>query len=202
METSLSTLSHMIVEKMASVLEGILVKLARYDETKLLSSLLSLTVSSHVLSRPLAPSRPLASSRPPDFTTRPSCRNPWTSAASHTWSSCEATSSRCANELPTSCTRCRCSRYAPSDLSSLSSLSALSALPALSTLTPPTPRPLSPHAALSVLTSPSFQAWYAKQIRVIYDWLHERADLALHSYQLTCISTIIKVSPLCSPHAL
>lgn len=45
LEGTLSALSRMIVERLASVLDGVLIKLARYDETKLLSSFLSLAVS-------------------------------------------------------------------------------------------------------------------------------------------------------------
>lgn len=38
-----------------------------------------------------------------------------------------------------------------------------------------------------------FQHWYEGQVKLINSWLSERLELKLSSYQLTCLSFIIKV---------
>lgn len=39
-----------------------------------------------------------------------------------------------------------------------------------------------------------FETWYTQQINMICQWLTERMDHALHYYQCSCLSHIVKVS--------
>ena len=38
------------------------------------------------------------------------------------------------------------------------------------------------------------QMWYSAQMKMICEWLSDRLDIALHPYQLTCLSNIVRVS--------
>lgn len=36
--------------------------------------------------------------------------------------------------------------------------------------------------------------WYTRQMQLIYEWLVHRRSMALHTHQIKCLSTVVKVS--------